>query len=255
VSDRSVRTVLWLHTVLMGLAGSAFYLVPAQSATLWPWSLPPLAARFLGSLFLGGAVCSLVLLYSSDKRASFVMVLLAAGDALIALSGLLGVGEIGLGASMICFLALFGAAAALLAFSFASATTESAGVPVARALRLFFLIHLLVVLPVGVAMFFLPAWAQPLWPWRMAPINVRLIGSFFLGAAFISAWALRQRSAQSLQPTLALYAVFATLATIASVMHFGLFDPARRATWAFFALYIFVAGGSWLFFWRTRSKR
>jgi len=133
--------------------------------------------------------------------------------------------------------------------------SSAARTPVARALRWFFFVHLLVVLPVGVSMFFLPGWAQPLWPWRMTPINVRLIGSFFLGAAFISLWALRQSNAESVRAVLSMYAVFATMATVASVMHFALFDPARPATWAFFALYCFVAIGSALFLLRlSRSS-
>ena len=251
----SRRAVLWLHTLVMGVAGFAFFVFPRESAALWPWALPPLAARFVGSLFLGGAACSLVCLRSGVGSGLFVMVLLGVGDALIALSGLLDVVNIGLTSRMVWFLVFFLGAAALLALTFLPAIHEAGahGTPITRALRAFFLIHLLVVLPVGVSMFVFPSWAQSLWPWQMAPINVRLIGSFFFGAAFISTWALRQRSRDALLPTLALYAFFATLATIASVIHFGLFDPARATTWAFFALYVFVAGGSWLF-WLQLSR-
>lgn len=244
----SARAVLLLHTLITGIAGLVFFVFPREAATIWPWTLPPLAARFMGSLFLGGAACSLVCLRSRDGL--FAMVLIAVGDALIAFSGLLGVADTGLTPKMIGFLAFFLGAALSLALLLLPAVYRAARPPetgVTRAQRGFFLIHLLVVLPVGVLMYFAPFRAQPLWPWQMTPINVRLIGSFFFGAAFISIWALRQRSADALRPTLALYAFFATLATIASVIHLGLFDPARTATWAFFALYVFVAAGSWLF--------
>lgn len=252
----SKRGILWLHTVVMGIAGFLFFVFPRESATLWPWLLAPLAARFMGSLFLGGAACSLACLRSRDDRGLFAMLLLAAGDALIALSGLLGVASIGVTPRMIGFLVFFTGTAVLLALTVRQAIgTSSAGIPVGRALRGFFVIHLLVVLPVGVSMFVFPSWTQPLWPWQMTPINVRLIGSFFLGAAFISAWALRQRSAEPLLPVLALYAFFASLATTASLIHFNLFDPARTATWAFFALYLFVAGGSALFWWQISRTR
>ena len=250
------RGILWLHTLVLGVAGVLFFALPKESATVWPWALPPLAARFLGSLFLGGAACSLVCLRSREGRALFAMVLLAVGDALIALSGLLDIASIGFTPRMIGFLLCFLGFAALLTLAVVPAMNRAAdahGAPVTRALRGFFLIHLLVVLPVGASMYFLPSWAQPLWPWQMSPINVRLIGSFFFGAAFISIWALRQHFWEPLRPVLALYALFASLATIASLIHFSLFDPRRATTWAFFALYLFVAGGSWLF-WLRSSK-
>lgn len=246
---RRVIAVLWLHTLVMGFAGLVFFLFPKEAATTWPWVLPPLAARFMGALLLGGAACSLACLRSRDSRGLFVMVLLAVGDALIALSGFLAIADIGPTPRMIGFLAFFLGTALLLALVMlppARAAASPQQTPVARALRGFFLIHLLVVLPVGLAMYFLPSRAQPLWPWQMTPINVRLIGSFFFGAAFISIWALRQQSWEALRPVLVLYAWFASLATVASLIHLSLFDPGRTATWAFFALYAFVAGGSWL---------
>ena len=244
------RGILWLHTLATGAAGVLFWVFPGESATVWPWPLPPLAVRFVGSLFHGGAACSLVCLRSREDRGLFAMVLLAVGDALIALSGLLDIASIGFTPRMIGFLVSFLGFASLLTLAVVPEMNRAAdarGTRVTRALRGFFVIHLLVVLPVGASMYFLPSWAQPLWPWQMTPINVRLIGSFFFGAAFISLWALRQHSSEPLRPVLALYALFASLATIASLIHFKLFDPARATTWAFFALYVFVAGGSWLF--------
>jgi hypothetical protein len=247
--SRRAAALLWLHTLVMGLAGFAFFLFPREAATTWPWTLPPLAARFIGALLLGGAACSLACLRSRDSRGAFVMVLLAVGDALIALSGLLAIADIGPTPRMIGFLAFFLGTALLLALVMLPAARDAANpqpTAVERGLRAFFLIHLLVVLPVGVSMYFAPSRVQALWPWQMTPINVRLIGSFFFGAAFISGWALCQHSREPLRPVLTLYAWFASLATLASLIHLSLFDPGRAATWAFFALYVFVAGGSWL---------
>ena len=251
----SERVVLWLHTAMMGIIGLLLFVFPRESAGAWPWAFPPLAARFMGSLFLGGAACSFACLRSRDERGLFVMVLLGVGDALIASSGLLDAGTIGFTARMTAFLLFFFGVGLLLVLTFLPAMHAPADAheaPSSRLLRGFFLVHLLVVLPVGVSMLVFPSWAQPLWPWQMTPINVRLIGTFFFGAAFISAWALRQRSAEPLRPALALYAVFATLATVASIIHFGLFDPMRTTTWAFFALYVFVAAGSFGF-WLRRA--
>ena len=244
---------LWTHTVITGLAGLLFFLLPGESAKVWPWPLPPLAARFMGSLFVGGAACSVACVRARSTEGLFVLVLLALGDTLIALSGLFAIGTVGVTPSMIFFLTFFLG----IAFFLAIVVLPEVGTevipqrnPVRGALRTYFLVHLLVVLPVGLAMFLLPDWAQSHWPWKMTPLNVRFIGAFFFGAAFISGWALRQGSEELLLPVLVLYAVFATLATVASLIHIGLFDPARLVTWAFFTLYVFVAAGSWLFGWR-----
>jgi len=253
MSAQALRRVLWLHTACMGIAGVVLFVLPAAGALLWPWALPPLAARLLGSLLIAGAVCSLDLLRARDSSGLFVIVLLAVGDVLIAASALLGVGETGISPGLLVVLAVFGIAAVLLTMVVLPAVQDTPpGAPVPRLLHVFFFVHLLVVLPVGLAMFLAPAWTQPLWPWRMSQLNVRLIGSFFFGAAFISAWALRQRTVESLRATLALYAAFATLATTAALIHVNQFDPARLATWAFFTLYVFVAAGSLLFLLRMR---
>jgi len=69
---------------------------------------------------------------------------------------------------------------------------------------------------------------------------------------------LLQKNWQAIQPLVGLYAVFTTFATIASIIHFRLFNPARIATWAFFALYVFVAIGAWFFLaraWRSQNRR
>jgi hypothetical protein len=254
---RRLAAGLWTHTVITGLAGLLFFFLPGESAKVWPWPLPPLAARFMGSLFVGGAACSMACVRARRTEGLLVMVLLALGDTLIALSGLFAIEAVGVTPSMIFFLVFFLGIALFLAIVFLPEVGTKAtpqGSPVPGSLRTFFFIHLLVVLPVGFAMFLLPDWAQLHWPWKMTPINVRFIGAFFFGAAVISVWALCQRSQEVVLPVLVLYAVFATLATVASLIHIGLFDPARLVTWAFFALYVFVAAGSWLFLWGLVRK-
>jgi hypothetical protein len=240
----------------MAVTGLLFFLFPVDSARVWPWPLPPLAARFLGALFLAGAVCSMVCLRVGRPGALFVMRLVALGDALIALAALLAIAQIGLTPAMAVLLVFFLGIAVFLVWGVRAPFERSAhGAALPGLLRAFFLVHLLVVLPVGCAMFFAPDWAQPLWPWRMTPLNVRLLGAFFLGAATISLWALRTRAPGELVPVVALYALFATLATVAAVLHIGLFDLARTATWAFFGLYVFVAAGSWIAWWWLTSDR
>ena len=56
MSITTLRTFLWLHTAAAGLAGLALYLLPAAAGAVWPWPLPALAARFVGSLLIAAAI-------------------------------------------------------------------------------------------------------------------------------------------------------------------------------------------------------
>ena len=254
---RLVRLALWLYVASHVALGLAFLIVPTTVAGLFPWPLPPLAARFMGSLFLAGAACGAVNIGLGESRGLAVLALVGVGNGLIAAAGILAVDASGTTTGMALWLGWFvGVAIALLAVAFVSVPGR-ADVPISmpKSLRRYFRIHLAVVLPVGVAMFVFPGWAQPIWPWAMSPANIRLLGAFFLGAALISFWCQRQASWHTVLPTLALYAVFATAATVASLIHFSLFEPGRLITWLFFALYIFVASGGWYFLARYPVRR
>jgi len=253
---RLARLVLWLYVASHVALGLAFLIVPTTAAGLFPWPLPPLAARFMGSLFLAGAACGAVNIALGQSRGLTVVALVGVGNLLIAAAGILAVDAAGITIWMALWLAWFiGVAIVLIAIAVPSlARLADVPVPMPPSLRRYFRIHLAVVLPVGVVMFVFPVWAQPIWPWAMSPANIRLLGAFFLGAALISFWCQRQASWQTVLPTLALYAVFATAATVASVIHFNLFEPGRIITWVFFALYVFVASGAWYFLARYPSS-
>ena len=244
-----VKIGLWFHTILTLLAGSGLFLFPTVFGPAWPWALPPLASRFMGSLLIGGGVCTAVAALSPEPLPVVGPALLGLGDVLIASVGLLDIGEIGLNGKMMAWLAAFFGTAlllwALVLLYGRPAIQNSSKRPLTRMLRIYFSIHLAVVIPVGLTMYLAPVLAKQLWPWPLSPVNVRLLGAFFVGASVLSIWSLRQRYWQAVRPLVALYAVFTTLATIASILHFALFNPARLVTWAFFFLYLFVALGAW----------
>ena len=253
-----IKTGLWLHTLITILAGFSLFLFPKNIGPLWPWALPPLAARFMGSLLIGGGVCTALVALAPEPLPLTGAALLGLGDLLIASVGLLDIGEIGFTGRMIIWLVLFiGTTLLLWALFFlynGQASHANDQRPLTRGLRIYFKIHMAVVIPVGLTMYLAPTLAQQLWPWALSPVNVRLLGAFFVGASILSAWSLRQKDWRAVQPLVALYAVFTTLTTLASILHFNLFNPARIITWAFFALYIFVALGAWFFLARFARK-
>jgi len=248
---RLIKIGLWLHTTIVTLAGLSLFLYPKTFGPVWPWTLPPLAARFMGSLLMGGGVCAALAALSPEPLPLEGPALLGLGDLLIVSVCLLDTGEIGFTSRMIIWLIMFIGTALMLwglpVLGNRQAGQEKNQSRLSRGLQIYFLIHLAVVVPVGLTMYLGPALGQRLWPWGLSLVNVRLLGAFFIGASILSFWSLRQKSWQAVLPLLGLYAVFTSLATVASFIHFNLFNPARMVTWAFFALYIFVAMGAWIF--------
>jgi hypothetical protein len=248
-----IRIILWLHTLIAGAAGLAFYLFPAVAAFTWPWQLPGLAARFVGALLLSGAVYSAFSATAKNDLPIPGMLLTASGYSLIAMVGLLH-NELGLTTHVVIWLVVWGGAALVFCVLLFMAARAQAGTtrarPMANAVRTFFTLHMALVAPVGLAMYLAPVWARSYWPWTLAPINVRLIGAMFVVTAVLSLWCIRQRAWDAVAPTLITYGTFATMALLASLIHFELFDPARLVTWAFIAVYVIVAGGAWYLLWR-----
>lgn len=247
----STKSILWFHTMVTILAGWCLFLLPQVFGPFWPWMLPPLAARFMGALLIGGGVCTALTALSLEPLPVVGPALLGVGDALIISAGLLDMGEIGFTGRMLLWLVMFSSIALLLWMLLLMRGSQGSRVsdqrPLTRGHRIYFSIHLAVVIPVGLTMYLVPALAQRIWPWTLSPVNIRLLGAFFVGASILSIWSLRQQDWQAVRPLIALYAVFTTLATLAAIIHFNLFNPGRIATWVFFALYIFVALGAWFF--------
>jgi len=246
----ALRMILWLHTLLVGAAGLALYLAPAVAGAMWPWPLPPLAARFVGSLLIGAALDSGLTAAAREMPLRGVLLMGLVLYGLIALAGVLSIGQVGATPGLLALIAVFGALALIAGITLAArAGSEPDGQGTRRQttfLRGLLTLDMLLVAPVGLLMYLAPEVARRYWPWDLPPINVRLIGSIFVATMVVSFWALRQRSWEAIRPSVAAGGAFATLALIASFLHFGLFDPARMVTWAFIALYAIVSLGAWL---------
>jgi hypothetical protein len=249
-----IRSLLWLQSLVLVVSGLGLYALPSELAPLWPWELPPLAARFIGASFLGIGVGVAIIVARPSPGARLVLVAFGIGMLLAPVAGLLtpdaGLDPLrlaGLGLVLLAFAAL-DVAAALgrigTLWDDLSGVGHAKGRGRPAVLRAFFAIHLALVTPVGLAMLLVPDAVGDLWPWELTTVNLRLVGSIFAGSIPVSALALVAQSLRDVRPTLAAYAVFSTLALVAVAIHFALFDPELLRTWLFIALYAFVAAGS-----------
>jgi hypothetical protein len=97
----------------------------------------------------------------------------------------------------------------------------------------------------GLTLFALPVLGGgSLWPWTLTPLVSRYLGSLFIAVAVGSALTARASTWEQVRLFFPPALVFTGLSIVAAALHFGSFNPARLATWAFFALYIavFAAG-------------
>jgi hypothetical protein len=258
----AVRTAVALQSLVLLVGGAALFAFPAETSPGWPWEVPPLAARFLGASLTGIGVAVLLILLDPSPGARTVLALMGTGLLLAPITGIIPAGaEVDVPGLAILAIVLLAFATADLLLAPAGRTREripadqahptgvagrgaagSARLPVG--LRVLLGIHLALVAPVGLAMFIVPGLVGPEWPWPLSDINVRLLGSIFLGAAPVSAIAMRARTWSDVRPVLAAYAVFSTLSLVAIAAHLELFDPERTRTWVFIVLYAAVGGAS-----------
>ena len=75
--ERWLRTWLAVHLAFVAPVGLTMYLVPAQVAGLWPWTMPVIDVRLLGSIFLASALLSAWTIRPGCRRAEMDPVLTA----------------------------------------------------------------------------------------------------------------------------------------------------------------------------------
>ena len=249
------RPVLWVQAVVLAVPGIALYVWPLEAAEWWPWPLPALAARFGGSAFLGVAGAAAIIALWNEPRGRRPLAVMAVGTLLVPLTGVISEGVDVSVPGLVALTILLGSVAVVdVGLLRASSATGRWG-PLSRPYLAYFAVHLALVLPLGLAMYLLPATMAGYWAWPLSPINIWLIGGIVLASAPLSAMALHDRDWAAVYPTAASYAVFTTLATIAMFNSFGLYDAERLRTWVFFGLYIVGAIGAAFAFVRAAQAR
>lgn len=255
MASASRRPVLWIQAFVLAVPGIALYVWPLEAAEWWPWPLPALAARFVGSAFLGVAGATAIVALWKEPRGMRALAVMAIGTLLVPLTGVISEGVDVSVPGLVALTILLGSVAVVDVALLRAAPSAGRWGPLSRPYLAYFAVHLALVLPLGLAMYLLPTTMAGYWAWPLSPINIWLIGGIVLASAPLSAMALRDRDWAAVYPTAASYAIFTTLATIAMFNSVGLYDAERLRTWVFFGLYIVGAIGAALAFVRAARSR
>ena len=120
-------------------------------------------------------------------------------------------------------------------------------------LRAVTIVECLVVFAAGFLLFFQPGPAKDVWAWTIAPFNSRYMGAVYFAAflpLLVFAWTARWCPGRVI---LWMIFVFTTAVGVVMVVYAKMFEWARRATWVFWPLYLFLPFNAAYFLYRLRG--
>jgi hypothetical protein len=212
----------------VGLFG---FFLPLHVDWALPWLVPPLHARFLGSMYLSGATfMGLSLLATRWDQVRVVLPMIAIWTGMLFIISLFYLGEfnfakpqpwIWFGAYLV-----YPLIALWLAWQYRHIDTASKGVTLPTWARVYLLAQGIVTAVLALSLLFAPNLMVSAWPWKITPLLAQLYSAPFLSYGVGSLLlAGRQTWAEVRIPVTATL-VFAAGVLIASIIHRGLFSAA-----------------------------
>lgn len=99
------------------------------------------------------------------------------------------------------------------------------------ALRAACVLHVLLLLPLGIALFLAPGWADGVWPWPLTPLAGRATGAWLIGWSVVLLGVLRDNDRErTFVPALS-YAIWGALALLAIARYSGSLDWGAGRSW------------------------
>lgn len=209
------------------------YFTPARIDKAIPWMVPPLHARFLGSMYLSGAVLMLGGMLSrrwAQARVINTMIYLWTG--MLFVVSLFYWGEFDWSRTQVWFWWFAYLVYPLIALAYAwkyrhEPAERTDAMP--RWAVLYLRIQAVLVSVLALALLFFPQTMIPLWPWKITPLLAQIYSSPFLSYG-IASWMMAARpSWVEARASLLGTFVFAACVLLASWMHRGLFSMAENS--------------------------
>jgi hypothetical protein len=201
-----------------------------------PWAVPPLHARVIGAVYLGGMVLMFGALRHPLPRVWAMLPLAAVWTGVLLMVSILHASGFNWDHWPVRFwwfaYLVFPVVGAWLTHSLPAGRSEGAPVPVALALAM--LAGVLLVAP---------GLAARVWPWPLPPLLSQIYSGPLFGLA-VGVTLVTRRALPEERRLLSLgLATLCAAVLMASLWHLPLFRPASPSTWVWFAALLFGLGG------------
>jgi hypothetical protein len=215
------------------------FFLPTHVDWALPWLVPPLHARFLGSMYLSGATFMILCLLA--KRWSEVRVVLpmiAIWTGMLFIISLFYLGEFNFAApqAWIWFGAylVYPLVALWLTWQYRNVGTDPMGVALPEWARIYLLAQGTVAAVLGLVLLFAPNFMVSVWPWKITQLLAQLYSAPFLSYGIGSLLLARRQTWEEVRIGVTSILVFAIGVLIASILHRQLFSVADLSAWLWF---------------------
>ena len=221
------------------------FFIPEHVDKAIPWLVPPLHARFIGAIYLSGAVlmgASMLAHHLEEVQVSNIMVSIWTGSLFVISLFYLSEFDFSRGPVLFWFAAYI--AYPLIGFWYAWShrnlrdQATSPGLP--AWIRTALLIQGVILTLLALALLLAPELMLAVWPWKVTRMLIQIYSGPFLAFGIGSLLLSRQRTWSAVRIVVSGFFVLALGVLIASTIHRSLFSFANLATWIWFGGFTLV---------------
>lgn len=219
------------------------YFIPTQVDKAIPWLVPPLHARFLGSMYLSGMTFMIAGIFSRRYFEVKVMIrVIAVWTGMLFVVSLFYLGEFDFSRGPVWFwfgaYILYPAIALWLMWRDRNQKEEIQGTPLPGWVKTYLLVQGILVALLAAALLFAPDMMVDVWPWKITRLLAQIYSAPFL-AYGLSSWMISRASTwQEARVIVMGTFVFALGVLLASFIHRGLFSLANPSALIWFGGFI-----------------
>lgn len=237
---------------LAAIVGIRGMFTPADIGETLPFSVPPLHARFLGSIYLSGMLgmaLSIRAKYWHEVRVATSMIAIWTGMLCVVSILHLEVFDWTRVQVWIWFVAYiaYPIIGAWIVWQQRSVSDSASGAPLSPLLRAYFNAQGVLVTLLALFLLIAPNFMAAIWPWEITPVLAQIYGAPFLSYGLGSLMMARQRDWAEVRIVAYAELLFAAGVLIASSIHSSLFDFSALATWLWFGGFGIAAAALVLF--------
>ena len=215
------------------------FFLPTHVDWALPWLVPPLHARFLGSMYLSGATFMVLSLFAGRwSEVRVVLPMIAIWTGMLFIISLFYLGEFNFAKPQPWI--WFGAylayplIAVWLAWRYRNVDTVPMGAALPGWARVYLFAQGMVAIVLGLALLFAPNFMASVWPWKITQLLAQLYSAPFLSYGIGSLLLSRCQTWSEVRIPVTATLVFAVGVLIASVIHRALFSAADFSDWLWF---------------------